>query len=65
MLKNTTIAVVAIVAVIPIYATTVTWAIKRTQNHIGKTMGLFFSMDRMVGKDFELGLEKLKSIAEK
>lgn len=46
-------------------STTVTWAMNGTRNFIVKVMGLFFSMDRMVGKDFELGLANLKSIAEK
>jgi hypothetical protein len=35
------------------------------QNLIAKVMGLFFDMDKMVGKDFETGLARLKAIAEK
>ena len=28
-------------------------------------MGVFFSMDKMIGKDFEKGLVQLKAVAEK
>jgi hypothetical protein len=28
-------------------------------------MGIFFNMDKMIGKDFETGLANLKSLAEK
>ena len=46
-------------------STTVTWAMTGTRNYIVKLMGLFFSMDKMTGKDFEAGLAKLKAAAEK
>jgi hypothetical protein len=45
--------------------TTVTWAMHGTQAYIAKVMGLFFNMDKMVGKDFEVGLANLKAVAEK
>ena len=45
--------------------TNVTWAMDGKQIYIGKVMGIFMSMDNMVGKDFEAGLEKLKGVAEK
>jgi hypothetical protein len=32
---------------------------------MAKVMGIFFSIDDMIGKDFEAGLANLKSIAEK
>jgi hypothetical protein len=32
--------------------------------YISKLMGLFFDMDRMIGKDFEAGLANLKTVAE-
>lgn len=32
---------------------------------ITKVMGIFFNMDKMIGKDFETGLANLKSLAEK
>jgi hypothetical protein len=32
---------------------------------MSKLMGIFFSIDKMVGKDFEAGLEKMKAAAEK
>lgn len=31
---------------------------------ISKVMGLFISMDNMIGKDFAAGLAKLKMVAE-
>ena len=30
-----------------------------------KVMGVFMNMDKMIGKDFEVGLANLKAIAEK
>ena len=45
-------------------ATQVTWAMQGKTLFIGKVMGLFVDMDRMVGKDFEAGLASLKAIAE-
>jgi hypothetical protein len=32
---------------------------------MGKVMHLFMNMDKMVGKDFESGLAKLKRLTEK
>jgi uncharacterized protein YndB with AHSA1/START domain len=46
-------------------ATKVTWAMDGTSHLMFKVMGLFISMDDMVGKDFEVGLSKLKVLAEK
>ena len=46
-------------------ATIVTWAMQGAQPFIGKVMGTFINCDKMVGKDFEAGLAKLKSLAEK
>lgn len=45
--------------------TRVTWAMFGPQLFIGKLMGLFFSMDKMIGRDFELGLANLKAAAER
>lgn len=45
--------------------TNVTWAMYGPSLYFGKVMGLFFSMDKMVGKDFETGLANLKAAAEK
>lgn len=45
--------------------TDVTWAMHGPNLFIGKVMSLFFSMDRMVGKDFETGLANLKTTAER
>jgi len=46
-------------------STEVMWSMDGRQNLIAKVMGLFFDMDKMVGKDFETGLARLKAIAEK
>jgi len=46
-------------------AVDVTWAMSGPSPFISKLMGLVFSMDRMVGGDFETGLSNLKSEAEK
>ena len=45
-------------------ATQLTWAMHGTQGFMVKLMGLFFSMDKMAGKDFEIGLARIKAIAE-
>lgn len=42
----------------------VTWAMYGDNNIIGKAFSLVASMDKMVGKDFEQGLAKLKTVAE-
>jgi hypothetical protein len=33
--------------------------------YMAKVMGLFLDMDKMIGKDFEIGLANLKTQAEK
>lgn len=43
----------------------VTWAMYGPSPYVAKVMGIFFSMDNMIGKDFESGLATLKSVAEK
>lgn len=45
--------------------TAVTWAMRGPMPFISKVLGVFFSMDRMIGKDFEAGLANLKAAAEK
>ena len=45
-------------------STTVTWAMTGPQPFPMKVMGLFMSMDSMVGKDFEKGLASMKAVAE-
>ena len=45
--------------------TTVTWILEGAQGFFVKLMGVFINMDKMVGKDFEAGLVRLKAIAEK
>ena len=44
---------------------TVTWAMYGPSPYMSKLMGIFFNIDKMVGKDFEAGLEKMKAAAEK
>jgi len=46
-------------------ATNVTWAIHGPSPYISKLIGVFISMDSMIGKDFEAGLASLKTVAEK
>ncbi len=44
--------------------TIMTWAMEGKKPFMLKLMGLFFSMDKMVGKDFEEGLANLKRVVE-
>lgn len=45
--------------------TKVTWSLDDTQKLMVKVMSLFMDMDKMIGKDFEVGLAQLKVLAEK
>jgi hypothetical protein len=45
--------------------TTVSWTMSGPSNFMTKVMGLFASMDSMIGKDFEAGLASMKAAAEK
>lgn len=45
--------------------TQVIWSLDDKTPYIGKLMGVFMSMDKMIGGDFEVGLAKLKVLAEK
>lgn len=44
--------------------TEVTWSLYGPAQLVTKVMGLFFSMDAMIGREFESGLARLKSVAE-
>jgi uncharacterized protein YndB with AHSA1/START domain len=44
--------------------TTVTWRMQGTKKGLMRVIGVFMNMDKMVGKDFEKGLDQLKTIAE-
>lgn len=46
-------------------STEVTWAMSGSNTFIGKVMSVFVSMDSMIGKDFESGLNNMKMAAEK
>jgi len=46
-------------------ATNVTWLMYGPLPFMGKIMHVFINMDRMVGKDFEIGLANLKRLTEK
>jgi hypothetical protein len=46
-------------------ATEVRWVMSGPAPFISKLMGVFVSMDSMIGKDFEKGLMQLKAVAEK
>jgi uncharacterized protein YndB with AHSA1/START domain len=45
--------------------TKVTWTMSGPNLFISKVMGIFVSMDTMIGKDFEKGLSQMKAAAEK
>lgn len=45
--------------------TSVTWAMYGPSPYIAKIMQTLINMDRMIGTDFEAGLQSLKSVAEK
>ncbi|HEX4944325.1 MAG TPA: SRPBCC family protein [Usitatibacteraceae bacterium] len=45
-------------------ATRIAWAMHGPQTFPGKLMSVFFSIDNMIGRDFEAGLASLKSVAE-
>ena len=45
--------------------TTVVWTMEGPQPYLAKLMGVFVSMDAMVGKDFEAGLTAMKAAAER
>ncbi len=44
--------------------TAVTWSMTGQNNFIAKAFCLFVNMDKMVGGDFEKGLENLRAVAE-
>ena len=46
-------------------STKLTWAMFGPSNYLSKVMTTLFSMDKMLGPDFESGLAKLKAAAEK
>ena len=46
-------------------ATLVHWAMHGPTPYVSKLMGLFMSMDTLIGRDFEAGLANLKAAAEK
>jgi hypothetical protein len=46
-------------------STTVTWTMNGNAPYWAKIFHVFFNMDKMVGGDFEAGLAKLKTVAEK
>jgi uncharacterized protein YndB with AHSA1/START domain len=46
-------------------STQVTWAIHGPSPYVSRLIGIFVSMDGMIGRDFEAGLADLKAVAEK
>ena len=46
-------------------STEVNWVMTGPAPYITKLMGIFVSMDKVIGKDFEAGLSNMKAIAEK
>jgi uncharacterized protein YndB with AHSA1/START domain len=45
--------------------TTVTWILEDHHTFFLKLISVFINMDRMIGRDFEVGLARLKKLAEK
>jgi hypothetical protein len=45
-------------------STKVTWAMYGPQRTLCKVMSMFFDMDRLIGKEFEAGLARMKATAE-
>lgn len=45
--------------------TEVTWAMHGPSPFMAKLAGIFFNMDKMIGRDFETGLQNLKTRAER
>ena len=43
----------------------VTWTMTGPKTLMTRVMGIFTSMDKIVGKDFEKGLARLKAVAER
>lgn len=46
-------------------ASGVTWSMTGPKTFMTKVMGIFTSMDKMIGPDFEKGLARLKTVAER
>ena len=46
-------------------ATAITWAMDGPTPFLGKLIGVFMNMDKMIGTDFADGLSNLKAVAEK
>ena len=46
-------------------STRLTWGMEGENNFMGRIMGVFMDMDKMLGPDFEKGLSNLKVLAEK
>jgi hypothetical protein len=46
-------------------ATHVTWLMHGPASFMSRLMRVFINLDRMIGKDFEIGLSNLKKIAER
>jgi hypothetical protein len=44
--------------------TAVTWSMSGTNNFVAKAIGLFMSMDQMIGAQFDKGLARLGSVVE-
>jgi len=46
-------------------STNVTWTMYGPTAYVAKVIGIFVSMDEMIGKEFETGLANLRTVAEK
>ena len=46
-------------------STNVTWSMYGPSAYLAKVIGVFASMDKMIGKEFETGLANMKAVAER
>jgi hypothetical protein len=46
-------------------ATTVTWSMIGSSTFVTKLFGVFMNMDKLIGRDFEVGLASLKAASER
>jgi hypothetical protein len=46
-------------------STNVTWSVYSPSAYMAKVIGVFASMDKMIGEEFETGLANMKAVAER
>ena len=61
-MKSTSISTLTLAATST--GSTATWSMDGKHNFVGKALGVFMNMDKMLGTDVEKGLARLKVVAE-